>query len=298
MLIASNPISSRMLQTYSLRTVPGISAGNILTSVGIMAMLFLFLAPSVFAVNPSTTTSPIVREKTNGSSVSSTNWSGYAVNGSVGSVSLVTASWNVPAVSCPTSGSTYSAFWVGIDGFQSTTVEQTGTDSDCHNGVAHYYAWFEFYPKASVTISSIAVSPGDKIAALVLYTASTGMFTVAIKDYTTNLAYSSSSAVPGAQRNSGEWVAEAPETCIIIYCTLSSLSNFGSTGFGMGNTGIKLTCGIVMSGVPGAIGSFPSSSVWPMTMVSQSSGSTVKATPSALTDSGSSFTITWDSAGP
>ncbi len=294
MLIASALNLSRMLSHSTLN----FSLGRLLTIFGMLVLLFLFLAPSVFAVNAVSIGSPIVREKTNGSSVYSTNWSGYAVNGSVGSVSLVTASWIVPSVSCPTSGSTYAALWVGIDGFQSTTVEQTGTDSDCHNGVASYYAWYEFYPKASVTVSSIQVHPGDSVAAIVFYSAKSGLFTVAIKDYTTNTQYAASSAVPGAQRNSGEWVVEAPETCLIVVCKLTSLSNYGTAGFGLGNTNIKLTSGIVMNGVPGTIGSFPASNVWPITMVSQSNSAVVKSLPSALTNSGSSFTVTWESYGP
>lgn len=279
-------------------TVSVCSFSKMLYAAGALTLLFLFLAPSVFAASPSTTSAPLVREKTHGSSVYSTNWSGYAVNGSVGSVNLVTASWNVPSVSCPQSGNTYSALWVGIDGFQSATVEQTGTDSDCHNGVANYYAWYEFFPKASVTVNSIKVHPGDRVAAIVYYTASTGLFTVAIKDFTTNTGYAASSAVPGAQRNSGEWVVEAPETCVIIACSLTALSNYGTAGFGPGSTGIRLTCGIVMGGVPGSIGSFPSANIWPMTMVSQSNPNVVKSAPSALTNSGTSFTVTWESYGP
>lgn len=294
MLIAPAPNLSRMFS----HSKSNFSLGRLLTISGMSVLLFLFLAPSVFAVSTVSIGSPIVKEKTNGSSVYSTNWSGYAVNGSVGSVSLVTASWVVPSVSCPTTGSTYAALWVGIDGFQSTTVEQTGTDSDCHNGVASYYAWYEFYPKPSVTVNTIQVHPGDSVAAIVFYSAKSGMFTVAIKDYTTNTQYSSSSAVPGAQRNSGEWVVEAPETCLIIVCSLTKLSDYGTAGFGLGNTNIKLTSGIVMNGVPGTIGSFPAASVWPITMVSQSNSSVVKSSPSTLTNSGSSFTVTWENSGP
>src|SRR5690348_12236358 len=61
----------------------------------------------------------------------STNWSGYAVTGPNGSVSSVQGSWIVPSVTCAKHSATYSSYWVGIDGFSSGTVEQTGTDSDC-----------------------------------------------------------------------------------------------------------------------------------------------------------------------
>src|SRR5207247_10199029 len=59
----------------------------------------------------------------------SSNWSGYAVDGS--NVTDVRGNWTVPAVTlgsgCPDS---YSATWLGIDGDNSSTVEQCGTDQD------------------------------------------------------------------------------------------------------------------------------------------------------------------------
>jgi hypothetical protein len=79
----------------------------------------------------------------------SSNWSGYAVDSSKDSVSSVAGSWTVPAVAG--SGTAYSSIWVGLDGSNSSTVEQIGTDSDVINGQAQYYAWYEMYPKDSVT---------------------------------------------------------------------------------------------------------------------------------------------------
>jgi len=32
------------------------------------------------------------------------------------------------------------------DTFNSTSVEQLGTDSDCDSGTPSYYAWYEMYP--------------------------------------------------------------------------------------------------------------------------------------------------------
>src|SRR5215467_11203890 len=54
----------------------------------------------------------------------STNWSGYAAT--TGTYTSVSASWIQPAGNCPSwFGSQYAAFWVGLDGFSSSTVEQT-----------------------------------------------------------------------------------------------------------------------------------------------------------------------------
>lgn len=63
-------------------------------------------------------------------SVSSSIWAGYAVTGAAGSFTSVSASWTQPTASCA-AGSQYTAFWVGLDGYASKTVEQIGTEADC-----------------------------------------------------------------------------------------------------------------------------------------------------------------------
>lgn len=229
----------------------------------------------------------------------STNWSGYAVTGSAGSITTALGTWTVPTVTCGSGETSYSAFWVGIDGFNSNTVEQTGTDSDCSHGTPTYYAWYEFYPKASKDISTITVHPGDIIAAEVKWS-SGSTFVVGIKDITTGKTYETSGSVTSAQRTSAEFIAEAPETCVLTKCTLTSLSDFGTVGFGAANTGVTAAtnCAVGEDGsVPTTIGSY-GADVQEITMVSQSNSAVVKAQTSALSDAGSSFTIQWMNAGP
>jgi hypothetical protein len=219
----------------------------------------------------------------------STNWSGYAVTGSAGSVSDVNGSWKVPAIvgSCPTA-SQYSSFWVGIDGFSSNTVEQIGTDSDCQNGRAVYYAWYEFYPSPSYTISGFTVKPGDTISAEVKY--SNNRFTVSIVDG--SKSYTTSATVRSAQRSSGEWIAEAPSSSRGVL----PLADFGTVYFGSDNTKVTATCYATVAGATKAVGLF-GSSVQEITMVT-SSGKAVKAQPSSLSTDGTSFSVAWDSSGP
>src|ERR1035438_4845265 len=116
----------------------------------------------------------------------STNWSGYAVTGT--SFTSAEGSWIVPTATC-TSGTQYASFWVGIDGYSSSSVEQTGTDSDCSGKTPQYYAWYEFYPNPSFEISSLAIKPGDRMSAKVVYSGS--KFTVTIEDVTTGKSYRS-----------------------------------------------------------------------------------------------------------
>src|ERR1700720_4777815 len=94
----------------------------------------------------------------------STNWSGYAADS--GTYTSVSASWVEPAGIC-TSATRYSSFWVGLDGYSSSSVEQTGTDTDCVNGHAQYYGWYETYPNPSYSFGS-TVEPGDTMNASVV----------------------------------------------------------------------------------------------------------------------------------
>src|SRR3989454_8170558 len=223
-------------------------------------------------------------------SFQSTNWSGYAVTESSSSVSIARGSWTVPAIqgSCPSTNQ-YSSFWVGIDGFNSGTVEQTGTDSDCQNGVPTYYAWYEFYPHPSFLISGLAIHPGDHISADVVF--ANRRFTTTITDVTTGLTFSTSAKVNSAQRSSAEWIAEAPSSGGIL-----PLANFGTVYYGTDNTGVASTCFATINGATGAIGSFASSSIQSITMVTSSGA--VKAQPSALSTDGTSFSVKWVSSGP
>ena len=69
----------------------------------------------------------------------STNWSGYAATGGNGSFTSVSSSWAEPMGTCR-SGNQYSSFWVGLDGYNSGSVEQTGSEVDCSGSTPHYYS--------------------------------------------------------------------------------------------------------------------------------------------------------------
>jgi hypothetical protein len=217
----------------------------------------------------------------------STNWSGYAVEGA--SFTKALASWTVPTVTCSKTPNTYSSFWVGIDGWTSSTVEQTGTDSDCNGSRASYYAWYEFYPNPSIEITSVPVSPGNHISASVTYSGT--QFTITLINETTGKSYSKSSAVSGAQRTSAEWIAEAP--CCTRRGGILPLSDFGTVDFGEDYTGISSTNDATDSSVSGAIGAF-GSNIFESIMVNGTTGAD-EAVPSALSSDGTSFTVTWDS---
>jgi hypothetical protein len=214
-------------------------------------------------------------------STNSLNWAGYAVTGGSGSVTQVTGSWVEPSVSCPRT-LTYAAFWDGIDGYNSNTVEQAGTLAYCSGGHAYYYAWYEFYPAASVEISSFTVHPGDKVSVAVTYNATAGSFSITVKDGTSS--YTKTGTVSGAERASAECIAERPE----VGSRLANLADFGTTEFGSDYTA-TIGCAATVAGSASAFGGFSTATA--INMV-DSAGRTLAST-SALSSDGTSFTETW-----
>lgn len=138
----------------------------------------------------------------------SENWSGYAVHS--GTYKSVSASWIEPTGKCSGSGSQYSSFWVGLDGYSTDSVEQTGTDTDCHGGKPSYYGWYEMYPAGSVNISK-PVSPGDHFSASVTFSG-TSSFTLKLTDSTKGWTATENKTSTTVKRGSAEVIIEAPSS--------------------------------------------------------------------------------------
>jgi Peptidase A4 family len=155
----------------------------------------------------------------------SSNWSGYAVSG--GPYTSVTGSWQVPTVS-PTSANTYSSNWLGIDGFNNSSLIQTGTEQDWVNGVARYYAWWEILPAAETPIpsSAITVSPGDTMTASITQGSP---WTITITDTTTGASFTTAQSYSGPL-TSAEWIEEAPT----VGGRVAPLAHYGTTVFDPG----------------------------------------------------------------
>jgi Peptidase A4 family len=195
----------------------------------------------------------------------SSNWSGYsAINGRYTSVS---ATWTQPTASC-TSATTYSSFWVGLDGDGSNTVEQTGTSADCSGGSPKYYAWYEMYPKFPVNLS-LAIRPSDSISASVT-TDGNGSFTLTITNNSTGQSSQTTQRLRKARLASAEAIAEAPSSSGGVL----PLTNFGTVNFSS----------TMVNGQQ--IGSFNPD------RIDMVSGSTLKAQTSSLSG-GTSFSVAW-----
>jgi hypothetical protein len=207
------------------------------------------------------------------SQVQSTNWSGYADTGS--SFSKVTASWTEPsAASC---GDTISlaAFWVGIDGYSSESVEQDGTLIECYYGTVYQFTWWEMYPTNDIQTVGDTLAGGDSISASVVRSGDS--YTLAVTDSThTANSFSTTQSCSDCANSSAEWIAEAPSGSSGVY----PLTDFTSW------TASNAT--VTEGSSSGVISSFTDDEI---TMI-DSSGN-VKAQPGALNGSGNGFTVTW-----
>jgi hypothetical protein len=139
----------------------------------------------------------------------STNWSGYALNGT--GLTQVTGTWHVPTVQPPTTKrryrkNTFSSSWVGIDGYNNSDLIQAGTEQDWFNGHAFYRAWWEILPAPETPIG-MKIRPGDAMTVSIIR--GVPDWTITITDTTTSQSYSTMQSYSGP-RTSAEWIQEAP----------------------------------------------------------------------------------------
>ena len=208
------------------------------------------------------------------SRVKSTNWSGYADTGS--GFSTVTGKWTEPTATCSGRTESLAAFWVGIDGYSSSSVEQDGTLVECYRGTAYYYTWWEMYPTNAIQVVGTTLKPGDSISASVVRSGSSYTLKVTDSTHTAN-SFTTTHTCSGCANSSAEWIAEAPSSSSGVL----PLSDFHSWA----ESGATVKAG----SKSGVISSFTDDEI---TMI-DSSGLT-KALPGALNSSGNGFGVTWE----
>ncbi len=208
------------------------------------------------------------------SQVESTNWSGYADTGS--GFSTVTGSWTEPTATCSGRTESLAAFWVGIDGYSSASVEQDGTLVECYRGTAYYYTWWEMYPTNDIQVVGTTLKAGDAITASVVRSGSSYTLKVTDSTHTAN-GFTTTQTCSSCANSSAEWIAEAPSSSSGV----EPLSDFHSWT----ESGATVAAG----STSGVISSFTDDEI---TMI-DSSGLT-KALPGALNSSGNGFGVTWE----
>jgi len=220
-------------------------------------------------------TSPPARTK-GLTKVQSTNWAGYADTGS--SFSKVSASWTEPSVTCSGSQEQLAAFWVGIDGYSSSSVEQDGTLIECYRGRAYQYSWWEMYPTNAIQVVGQTVAAGDAITSTVTRSGTSYTLTVTDSTHAAN-SFTETESCASCANTSAEWIAEAPSGSSSIY----PLADFHSW--------TASNASVTEGSSSGVISSFTDDE---LTMV-DNAGRT-KALPGSLNSGGNGFSVTWERA--
>jgi hypothetical protein len=248
------------------------------------ALSMMLFSPAAIAGVPTATT---MQANDSATGTRSADWAGWDVTGST--YTSVSASWVQPTVTCTAGDTSYSAFWVGLDGDGSESVEQIGTSSDCDSGTPTYSAWYEFYPSDSVQLSD-KVKAGDKISARVSYDQS-GRYTLKLTDSTQGWTDTKTGSSPQGTNASAEVIAEAPSSS--RQADVLPLANFKTVDFtdvtvnGQKLTDLDGTTKIDMATQSGSrFGNAQNSAATVDTM----------ATTSDLTSSGG-FAVNWVSSG-
>jgi Peptidase A4 family len=197
------------------------SAGHYAAPASAISAAQMFRQGDVFREAPGTTPQLI-----DGHLISYGNWGGYVVTGANDSVKTTSATWTQTAVSCPSGDD--SSPWIGIDGFNDNTVEQTGTDGDCNGSKPSYYAWYEMYPRNTVVINE-PISPGDQFTGTVTFNGGKS-YTLTLANVTDGWTYTTTQTLK-SDDNSAEAVLEQDGPSLADFGTLpfSDFTVNGST---------------------------------------------------------------------
>ncbi len=223
----------------------------------------------------------------------STNWSGYAdVAAKNVKLTNVSAEFTVAGVNCAASGTgtygSWTAEWVGLDGFSSASVEQDGVSAYCATTTSTpvYYVWYETYPDATVTVGN--VNAGDAINVAVGRYKTTNSYLITITDITSQSSYSNTVACPSGSTcpdTSAEVIMEAPYEAGILPLADYGMATFGSS---------QVSANYAPKGAFG--GTSTKFSLAELNMVSGTTGDPESTTGGLF--GGKDFSTTWVSSGP
>ena len=224
------PAVGATIACASLALLPAANAATSATHTFANGAATPGLAAAHFGNAGGTAKAKVVSGK-NGFNINGYNWSGAATTGS--GFYSVTSTWTEPSVTC-NSTNDLMAPWVGIDGYGSSTVEQTGVATDCSSGHAVYQAWYEMYPKSPVyySLSSYPVSAGDKFTGTVTRSSST--YTLKLTDSSKGWTKTTTASLSSARNASAEVIIESPTAAYPKFGTVS-FSNSSIDGSTLSN---------------------------------------------------------------
>lgn len=196
-------------------------------SITTSGRLFLGVNDNVFSDNSGSWSATITVTTSKYIEKNNLTWGGYITSftNPQNTPISVSGAWTVPSVTCTRNGKPITGYfyvWDGLGGYPdpSRYLEQIGTTSQCNNGKAIYWAWYELVPSQPHPVpitngANYPVSAGDAMRADVTEQGS-GYFVLRIFDDTKGTAWGgtgvytkiwidhSSNAIP----QTGEWIVE------------------------------------------------------------------------------------------
>jgi Peptidase A4 family len=210
--------------------------------------------------------------------VKSPAWAGYQANGST--FRTVSASWTVPVLTClgtTAAGDADSYFWAGL-GSGGSNSEQLGVREFCTGTLPAYIAYLGM--NGLYEAQAIDPMPGDQITASVSY--ANGKFRFALSDPTQQKAFSLLYRCGAFSFGQGRCSRSTAEIIAGIAAPgLSPLADYGAVQF----HNVSVTAG--------KRGSFAKTKHWKVTKIREYDGSSLAASPSSLSHSGTQFTDVW-----
>jgi hypothetical protein len=205
----------------------------------------------------------IVESNAQADSVSSPNWSGYAVTGGSGSFTHAESWFYVPTFYSSRCSSNSEVTWAGIGGYGNTGLGQDGT---AHNvpGFADGQAWWEVWPDVNMMPVQLGGHSGHEFDASTRRIS--GGYRFYMYDYYSGTTRTKDVSINDYAGNSAEAIAERPK----IGSQLANLSNFKTMVFarseangsglnnwssGGGRHGVHMYNGGTQLASPGDIGS-------------------------------------------
>lgn len=208
----------------------------------------------------------------------STNWSGYVAKGNF---AMVQGDFIQPTINPSNPSYTHESTWVGLGGYSSNKLVQTGTAMNTYNGTNNYYAWYEYLGTSGsvpeIRFTNITINPGDEIHTYCSFQGANDLFNAYVANNSNGTSQSVLVSLPASvyfDSSTAEFINEHPSWNV----TDNGLTNYGTTKWK--NCQIyKMTNSWVNLG----------STTYDL--VTMTNSSQIKAKPSGL--NGQTFTSTW-----
>lgn len=263
-------------------------------AVALAAALMATAAPAGAAPTTAALTAPVYGQ----------TWAGYdavaaaPLTGMRPYFTRVTGAWSLPAARCVASVSSQASVWVGLGGVLDTAAVygplQVGTDSDCVNGRAVYFAWYEDYPEP-LTRVRLRVEPQDALTASVSIDAA-GTPLLVLSDATTGEGLRHvlrNVHVRALATDSAEWIVEGPSA------PGRTLTDFGSVAFSDATATQADSQGVHTGGVDDPAWGYSEPDVLGANAAgAHQSAVESAAAPGPLSAPGSAFTVDYGSGAP